>query len=165
MHSISVACFDQSVWIRVTGRGNFQCSASLKELVQKMNEKGHCNYVLDLIECHQMDSTFMGTITGIIQRLRQGKKGTMKVVNVSSSNQELMENLGLDHIFPIHPLSLGRELPPSEEEHCFCEPLIEPPSEKDKKAVQEIVISAHEVLVAADKKNAEKFKDFFEAMK
>lgn len=165
MHPISVACFDQCVWIRITGRGDFQCSASLKELVKRMNEKGHRHYVLDLMGCHQMDSTFMGTITGIVQRLRQNNYGTMKVVNVNSNNQELMENLGLDQIFPIQPLSLGTELPPNGEEECFCQFPRAPRSENEKEEAQEVVVSAHEALVAVDKKNAEKFKDFFEAMK
>lgn len=164
MHPISVACFGPSVWIRVTGRGNFQCSARLKELVQTMVGKGYREYVLDLMKCEQMDSTFMGTITGIVQRLRQGQQGTMRLINVSNSNQELMENLGLDQLFSIRPLSLGNELPPDADENCFHEASTMASSENEKAIIQEVVISAHEALVKADHKNAEKFKDVFEAM-
>lgn len=163
MYPISVACFDHNVWIRVTGRGSFKCSGILKELVQKQAEKGYYNYILDLLHCEQMDSTFMGTITGLAQRLRQKKQGALKVTNVSESNQKLMENLGLDELFPIRPLSLGSEMPKLGDE-CFCDPMELVKVTEDKTATQEIVISAHQALIAADQKNIEKFKDLFEVM-
>lgn len=165
MASISVACFKENVWIRITGRGNFQCSGRLKELVLALIQQGHHDYILDLINCEQMDSTFMGTITGIAQRLRQSGQGSFKVVNASKSNQELMENLGLNQLFLIQSIALGNELPPSSEESCFCEPSFFINREEEKKKTQEVVLAAHEALVQADGKNAEKFKDLFELMR
>lgn len=165
MSPISVACFKENVWIRISGRGNFQCSGGLKELVLGLIQKGHRNYVIDLASCEQMDSTFMGTITGIAQRLRQNRQGTMRVVNVNQTNQDLMENLGLDQLFSIQSFSLKNELPSSSEEICFCEPSLLIDREEEKKKTQAVVLAAHQALVEVDQKNAEKFKDLFELMR
>ncbi|MBX9742728.1 MAG: STAS domain-containing protein [Chthoniobacterales bacterium] len=164
MQPISVACFNKNAWIRIIGRGNFQCSSTLKELVLALIQKGYHDYVLDLINCEQMDSTFMGTITGIAQRLRKQGQGTFKVVNVSKSNQDLMENLGLDHLFLIQSLALGSELAPVTED-LFSSPSALIEQIEDKKKTQEIVLAAHQELVTIDKNNAEKFKDLMELMK
>jgi anti-anti-sigma factor len=162
MQPISVACFDQDVWIRVTGRGNFKCSVALKQLVQEMITKGYYHYVIDLRKCEQLDSTFMGTVTGIAQRLCQYQESQFKVVNVSQSNQELMENLGLDQLFLIQPLSMKEEFPPDLNPSCFTESSLSIPSAEEKAKVQEVIFSAHETLVAINKDNAEKFKNVFE---
>lgn len=165
MEPISVACFKECVWIRIAGRGNFQCSGSLKELVLALIQQGHRHYVLDLINCEQMDSTFMGTMTGIAQRLRQNEQGTFRVVNANKSNQELLENLGLDQLFSIQSLASGNEAPPSSDENCFCAPSLFINKEEDKKKTQEIILAAHQALISVDQKNASKFKDLMELMK
>jgi anti-anti-sigma factor len=165
MSPISVACFKENVWIRISGRGNFQCSGGLKELVLALLQKGHHNYVVDLISCEQMDSTFMGTITGIAQRLRQNAQGTIKVVNVNQTNQDLMENLGLDQLFSIQSVSFKKEVPPTSQEVCFCEPSLLIDREEEKKKTQAVVLAAHQALVEVDQKNAEKFKDLFELIR
>lgn len=162
MQPISVACFNQEVWIRITGRGNFKCSGELKQMVQGMIGKGYYHYVLDLRSCEQLDSTFMGTITGIAQRLRQYQQAFFKVVNVSRNNQELMENLGLNQLFLIQPLSVKSELPPDLDEHCFTESAPPVPAADEKAKMQEVIVSAHEALVVVNKDNAEKFKNIFE---
>ena len=161
--SVSAACFEESVWIKITGRGNFQCSPCLKTLVQTMLDQGHLAYVIDLAACEQMDSTFMGTITGIAQRLKAVPQGTLRVINTSNSNQELMENLGLHQLFSIQSLSEGVELPPSSEDDCFYE-AFDGSNENKKSVVQEAVLSAHEALVAADEANIPKFKNLLEVI-
>lgn len=162
MQPISIACFNQDVWIRVSGRGNFQSSFALKQLVQETINKGYVRYVIDLKECDQLDSTFMGTVTGIAQRLRQYPESDFKVVNVNNSNQELMENLGLDELFSIQPLSIKQELPPDINAAFFATSSCSISPTEEKAKIQELVISAHESLMAANKGNAEKFKTVFE---
>ncbi|HLB32626.1 MAG TPA: STAS domain-containing protein [Chthoniobacterales bacterium] len=110
--SVSVATFDHNVWIRIVGRGSFKSSIDLKEWIQPIIEQRSYNYIIDLVDCEQMDSTFMGTLAGIAQRLRAKKQGVLKVINANEVNRELMESLGLDQLFSIQRLSLGRELPP-----------------------------------------------------
>lgn len=159
--SISAACFSKGIWIRVTGRGCFECSASLKAYVKMMIEKGHHDYVIDLIACDQIDSTFMGTIAGIAQRLRKELTGTLRVINVSEKNQQLMESLGLDQLFLIQSLSLGAESPPTLDNPDFCgTPTI---CQNNEKLIQrEILISAHKTLISLHGANAAKFQNIFE---
>lgn len=162
MQSIFIADFNQDIWIRVTGRGNFQSSLALKQLVEKMIQKGCYRYIIDLKECEQLDSTFMGTVAGIAQRLRQYQEACLRVVNVNNSNQELMENLGLHQLFCIQPLLIKHELPPDVSASCFSESPYSIPPVKEKATIQELVISAHEALIDANIDNAEKFKNVFD---
>ncbi|MFI0348271.1 MAG: STAS domain-containing protein [Chthoniobacterales bacterium] len=159
--SISAACFDHDVWIRITGRGCFECSTNLKTYVKMMIEKGYDHYIIDLMDCQQMDSTFMGTITGIAQELRRKKKETLRVINVSEKNQQLMENLGLDQLFLIQPLSTGRKLPPFLDDRFFCtNPIL--CEENEKSIKRELFVSAHKALVSAHEANAAKFQNLFD---
>jgi anti-anti-sigma regulatory factor len=162
MQPISIACFDQDVWIRVTGRGNFLCSTALKQAVQERIDKGYYRYVIDLKECDQLDSTFMGTVTGIAQRLNQYQESLFKVVNVSQSNQELMENLGLDELFCIQPISMKYQLPPDLNSSCFTESSFSLSPSEEKSKIHEVVVAAHKSLIEANEDNAQKFKDVFE---
>jgi hypothetical protein len=105
-----------------------------------------------------MDSTFMGTLTGISQNLRELGQGSLRVINVSSRNVELLENLGLHFLFtveaagdePILPAELGAEL-------------MTLPAETDPE--KGIILAAHEALVAANPLNAERFRDVLEYLR
>lgn len=160
---VSVACANGNIWIRVAGRGNFQCSPCLKKIVQEQELQGHHNYTIDLGECEQLDSTFMGTLTGIAQRLKNKQEGSVRVINVSDSNKQLMENLGLDQLFPICPLTEGKELPPPAAEQAFSEVALAVTISKD--SLSETVRSAHEALVTANKENAPKFQSLLEIIR
>ncbi len=160
---VSIACIDGSVWIKIIGRGNFQCSPCLKKIVQEQLVQGHYRYIIDLSECEQLDSTFMGTLTGIAQRLKLNKEASIKVINVSESNNQLMVNLGLDELFPIRPLAEGKESPPVAAEHSFSQ-VIEM-AHLSKKSVEETVRSAHEALVTANQANIPKFQSLLEIIR
>lgn len=160
---VSLACIGENVWIRIVGRGSFQCSPCLKKIVQEQLEQEHYDYTIDLGECEQLDSTFMGTLTGIAQRLKNNKKGKVRVVNVSESNKQLMENLGLDQLFPIRSIAEGKEVPPSTAEQSFSQVIesVDP----SKKTFEETVRTAHEALVAANQANAPKFQSLLEIIR
>jgi anti-anti-sigma factor len=158
-----IACIEETIWIRVIGRGNFQCSSCLKELVQEQFEKGHYNYIIDLAECEQLDSTFMGTLTGISQRFRTQKKGVIRVVNVSDNNRELMKNLGLDQLFPIDPIAEGKRLPPAALEHSFSK--VAQSDKFSKDSLEDAVRSAHQALVTAHRDNLPKFQSLLEIIR
>lgn len=160
---VSVACTNGNIWIKVVGRGNFQCSPCLKKIVQEQELQGHCNYTIDLGECEQLDSTFMGTLTGIAQRLKNKQEGSVRLINVSDSNKQLMENLGLDQLLLIRSLSEGKELPPSADEYVFSEVALA--STISKNSVEETVRSAHEALVTINKENVPKFQSLLEIIR
>lgn len=156
--TISVACFDREVWIQVEGRGNFQGSAPLKKFVQAMILRGYREFVIDLESCEHMDSTFMGTLTGISQNLRELGQGSLRTLNVSPRNVELFSNLGLDMLFGVEPLGEAPAKP--------SEPgaqLLQLPMETGSE--HEVVLSAHQALIAAHPDNAERFRDVLAYLK
>lgn len=159
---VFIACTDENIWIRIVGRGNFQCSPCLKRVIQEQLAEGYYDYIIDLAECEQLDSTFMGTLTGIAQRLKNKKEASFRVINVNEINQQLMENLGLDQLFPIQSLAEGKESPPAIAEQKFCQ--ITESNSASKKTFEETIRSAHEALITANKENAPKFQTVLEGL-
>jgi anti-anti-sigma factor len=156
--TVKVACFDREVWIRVEGRGNFQGSGSLKKFVHAMIQRGYREFIIDLGACEHMDSTFMGTLTGISQNLRELGQGSLRTLNVSPRNVELLENLGLNFLFSVEPL--GAELKTPAEQGAE---LMVLPAEIG--CEKELVLAAHEALVAANPLNAARFKDVLDYLR
>ncbi len=143
------------VWIRVEGRGSFQNSPALKEFSRRMIEQGRRQFVVDLKNCTAMDSTFMGTLAGLAIRLRDMGAGGLWVVNRNERNAELLAGLGLDPLFSDKPL------PCAEAGNCR-EAVFHA---ADKAATREVMHEAHDACIAADPRNAEKFKDVIEHLK
>lgn len=152
--SILVGVSDRTVWVRVEGKGTFLNSTGLKEFGKQMTNRGYRQFVVDLKECPVMDSTFMGTLTGISLRLRELGSGELSVVNLNDRNRDLLTNLGL-HLF----LSVDQApaAPPPQA------PL--PATNDDKQTRTETMIAAHEAVVAANPANAAKFKDVLDYLK
>ena len=150
--TVSVACFDREVWVRIEGRGNFQGSGSLKRFVHAMIQRGYREFIVDLAACDHMDSTFMGTLAGISQSLRELGQGGLRTLNVSPRSVELLENLGLNFLFVVEPL--GPELKRPAEQGAQL--MVLPPESGPEK---EIILAAHEALVAANPVNADRFRD------
>ena len=146
------------VWVRVRGRGTFQSSPALKELGGRLLSRKRGSLVVDLRDCPMMDSTFMGTLTGIALQFRHqpGSEG-LHVLNANARNIELLENLGLDQIlrvdkdgtaFPDLRREAGEEsLRPSETGSLT----------KSDQAAH--VLSAHEILAATSQANKKRFQD------
>lgn len=158
--SVLVGCVDRAVWIKVEGRGNFQNSAGLKEFVKQMIHRGYRDFVVDLRDCEQMDSTFMGTLAGVALRLRELGQGNLRAINVNDRNTDLLSSLGLDQLFTVQSLADGgEELPQAAR-------LKETSSVRPADTTQkQTVLEAHEALVEADEANAVKFKDVLEFMR
>jgi len=160
--SILVGCNQKVVCIRVQGKGSFQNSAGVKRFAKAMVNRGFRDFVVDLAACPVMDSTFMGTLTGIAFRLRELGHGGLHVINSNTRNTDLLEGLGLDQI-----LSLERgqnAAPPLNGAEILAD--AELPSEPlDKRATTETMIAAHQALVDADPENLGKFKDVIDYLK
>jgi len=156
--TVSVACFGKEVWIRVAGRGNFQGSGSLKKFAQSMILRGYREFLIDLSSCDHMDSTFMGTLTGISQNLRELGQGSLRTVNVSPRNVDLLENLGLNFLFSVEPRGEQLEVPSLAEKQ-----LTDLPTALDPE--KEVVMSAHEALAAVSSVNADRFRDVLEYLR
>ena len=160
--SILVGCNQKVVCIRVQGKGSFQNSAGVKSFAMAMINRGHREFVVDLNACPVMDSTFMGTLTGVALRLRELGHGGLHVVNSNERNTDLLQGLGLDQILSLelnglHAGSAGQEHA-TDEEALVAEPL-------GKREMTETMIAAHQALVDADRQNFTKFKDVIDYLK
>ncbi len=136
------------------GRGSFQNSTGLKDFAAEMARRGLRDFVVDLKDCELMDSTFMGTLTGIALKL--GPSGSLKVIRPNQRNREVLRNLGLDCIFTVVENTPAPV--PSGQLHAA---ETNPPRE----AKRDTILEAHENLVAANPENAVRFKDVIEFLK
>lgn len=153
------------VCIQVQGKGSFQNSVGVKTFATAMINRGHREFVVDLGKCPVMDSTFMGTLTGVALRLRELGHGGLHVVNSNERNVDLLQGLGLDQILSLelngheHAASCETCAPDFQEERALlAEPL-------GKREMTETMIAAHQALVDADRQNFTKFKDVIEYLK
>jgi anti-anti-sigma regulatory factor len=157
-NSILVGNFDGFTWIRCEGKGSFLTSPALKEFAEMRIASGERCLVVDLGGCTGMESTFMGTLAGISQNLRELGQGSLQVINVAPRNLELMENLGLNFLFGIE--AAGSSLRRPGEEGIKLMPLpVDTNTDKD------VILSAHQALIAANPANAERFKDVLDYLK
>jgi anti-anti-sigma regulatory factor len=144
---VQVGVAGPSVWVRIEGRGTFQNSAGLKEFAAEMTRRGHRDFIVDLATCELMDSTFLGTLTGIALGLPDG--GKLTVIRANERNRGVMQNLGLDRIFAVlesTPVAAPGRLEDAE---------TNPP----QTARREAIVQAHENLAAVNPENAIRFKD------
>lgn len=161
--SILVGCNQKVVCIRVQGKGSFQNSGGVKTFATAMIHRGHREFVVDLGGCPVMDSTFMGTLTGVALRLRELGHGGLHVVNANERNVDLLQGLGLDQILSLelngteHPFN-GLDQAENCPEALAAEPL-------GKREMTETMIAAHQALVDADRQNFHKFKNVIDYLK
>ena len=125
-----------------------------------MINRGHRDFVVDLADCPVMDSTFMGTLTGVALRLRELGQGGLHVINCNDRNTGLLEGLGLDQILSLERPEgyVGIDFAADADTELVPEPA-------DKRAATETMIAAHQALVDADPQNFGKFKDVIEYLK
>ncbi len=159
--SILVGCNLKVVCIRVQGKGSFQNSTGIKRFAKAMINRGHRDFIVDLAACPVMDSTFMGTLTGVALRLRELGQGGLHVINSNERNTSLLEGLGLDQILSVEN-GAGSNGANLDYEADTTELAPEP---VDKKAATETMIAAHQALVDADPENLGKFKDVIDYLK
>lgn len=155
--SILVGVAPEAVWVQVRGRGSFQNSSCLKAFATEMIQRGHREFVVDLQECPMMDSTFMGTLTGIALKLKNSGTGEIHVVNSNTRNQELMSGLGLDQILSVGDCPQARQVPAATDRLVT--------GEAEKRATNVTMLDAHEALCRADEANVAKFKDVLDFLR
>ena len=57
--------------LKIAGRANFSFSPDFKTLLTELSQKGYTRFVIDLLECVLMDSTFLGVLAGFGIKLNQ----------------------------------------------------------------------------------------------
>jgi anti-anti-sigma factor len=156
--SILVGTSDRTVWVRIEGKGSFLNSTGLKEFAKEMTNRGYREFVVDLRNCPLMDSTFMGTLTGVALRLRELGSGGLRIVNLNERNRDLLANLGLDQLMTLDGQAMtGPGLPTT--------PQALATESADKHTQAETMFEAHKDLVEANPANEAKFKDVLEYLR
>ncbi len=155
--SVSVGVLDRTVCVKVEGRGTFQNSIGLKQVIKQMIQRGYRDFVIDLKDCDLMDSTFMGTLAGAALRLRELGHGQLSVSNANPRSHDLLVGLGLDQLFPVSTKPVGGSPMASA-------PVL-PPQDGSDDASKRAVLEAHEALAAADASNAVKFRDVIDFLR
>jgi anti-anti-sigma regulatory factor len=141
--------------IRISGRANFTSSIDFKTLVTELKAKGYNFFVLDLKDCTLMDSTFLGVLAGFGLKMggndRNAVSGRIELRNPNNRILELLENLGVLHLFA---LAQGDVPMPEEAREQECR-VTTPTREEQTLAC----IEAHEILSSLSEENAARFKD------
>lgn len=145
------------VWVRVEGRGSFHNSPELKAVAAHAAQRGIKRLVVDLKNSPLMDSTFMGTLTGLSLNNKAAPVNGLIVVNANERNIQLLENLGLDQIFEVDKDgSALAEIRLEVDEELLARSARAP---LDKIAHAAHVLEAHQALAEANPANRERFRD------
>jgi anti-sigma B factor antagonist len=145
---ISVSYADRIVWVQVEGNGSSTNSTALRKFAKEMIHRGAREFIIDLVNCQGMDSTFMGTLAGISFWLRELGEGSLSVVNLNERNAESLSNLGLDHLFNVRVSNTGKN-----------EQVLPIPLDENRTARAQTMLEAHAALVKSAPENIPKFKD------
>lgn len=155
---LQAAIAGDKVFIRVTGRGSFKVSTTLKQFIaQVIAQQPVSTVVLDLSECVGMDSTFMGVLAGLSGRLKQSSQ-TLELINLSEKNANLLATLGVDQVIAHYSHSHGHEVPGQNAKPLSIAGVT-------KKELAETALQAHETLVELSEENRPRFKRVIEYLK
>lgn len=147
-------------WIRVEGKGSVQNAPGLKAYGAEAFEEGALRFVIDLENCGGMDSTFIGTMTGIALKVA-GKDGEVGLANANARTIQLIRSLGLDAIFHIDESGQSWE----EERKLVASGLMEATDSSCKQEKAEVSLEAHEALGEANAENIPRFRDVIDFLR
>jgi anti-sigma B factor antagonist len=147
---ILVACEGGLAYVQVKGRGSFQNAGNLKRFYTEVIGNSVTQCIIDLKLCTYLDSTFLGTLTGLGLKLKALPGGRMTVIHVSTRNLELMQNMGLDRLFHLQANASDYSPEALEETSARTE---------TKRETGQVMLEAHENLMGWDERNVAKFKD------
>lgn len=155
--AILVGLIGKVFWLRVEGRGTFQDSIQVKRAFQAIIAGGTRDLVVDLERCPMMDSTFLGTLTGTALNLLENGGGTLSVLNANPRNQQILTDLGLDHILDLD--LEGTAWPAERREACAQLSTCGQRGADCKEEQTEHVLDAHRTLADVSHENRGRFRD------
>jgi anti-anti-sigma regulatory factor len=150
-----VSVGEKSACVKIVGKVNFTSSIDFKTLFDELWRKGYTCFVLDLGECTLMDSTFLGVLAGYGLKVNAPQpdniQRTLELFNPSERITELLENLGVLHLFNV---THGTVTLPEE---TTAKDLA--PANPTREEVKRTCLEAHELLMQINPANVAKFKD------
>jgi len=141
---LQVAVIEGIACVKVGGPANFAGGVDFKTVVNQSCEEGSRVLLLDLTDCVNMDSTFLGILMSMTNRLDR-----IELLNPSDRIIDLLDSLGVMEL-----LTVGTG------ENPFDAKLQETESTNpDKRALTEASLEAHKLLMEINPDNVPKFKD------
>ncbi len=150
MLKISVAPSGSTAIIKMAGKVESRDNVSTFTVMNELILGEYDRILIDLSECSDMDSTFMGLLLLSYEKHVKGK-GKFSLLNVGDDNMELLELLGITKIIPIKKMPLEKGLE-------FARIDLDVLQNKEDRV--KIIEMAHRTLAAANEQNAERFKSF-----
>ena len=149
---LKVLVGDRFACVKVAGRANFSSAVDFKNVLAGLEQKGYPYVVIELSECPLMDSTFLGVLaaSGLRRRPANGECETqaIEIRNASERLLELLENLGVLHLFK----TCNGDLPK-------CQQIESSPCQPSREALTQASLEAHQVLMDLNPENVARFKD------
>jgi anti-anti-sigma regulatory factor len=140
--------------VKIAGRANFNSSIDFKTLINELRQKGFNYFILELSECMLMDSTFLGVLTGFGLKMNASdpaSTGAIELLNPNARITELLENLGVLHLFKLRQGEVAEMANVQGKAHCCPEPT--------KEEVTRACLEAHRTLMEVNPANVPRFKD------
>ena len=100
---------EQFALVKLVGRGTFKNSGPFKDFVTFAGVSKQKCLVLDMSDCINLDSTFMGIIAGISGHYAERNIPKPELVNVSDKTSEYLCQLGVEQVVNMMPLSESPE--------------------------------------------------------
>lgn len=146
---LMVAHHEAVVQIRVVGLADYQVSNDLHVYGETMLDQGARTLVVDLAECPQMDSTFMGVLALLGQMARH--QATIILVNTAAQHKQALQELGIKDLFTF---SRRKSTETSWQSICEAAADLDSPN-----SVADTVLIAHKTLMEASADNIPRFED------
>ena len=140
---LNVAVVKGVACVKVDGPANFAAAVDFKTLVRQCCEEGGRALLLDLSNCINMDSTFLGILMGMTGRLNR-----IELLNPSPRIIDLLDNLGV-----LELLTVGQGTNPFDAELSAADPV-----NADKRSLTEASLEAHKLLMKINPENIPRFK-------
>ena len=148
-----VSVGDHSAFVQINGRANFTSSVDFKTLLDQLLQKGFTCFVLDLTECVLMDSTFLGVLAGFGLKFNSPQPDkidrNIQLFNPNSRIYELLENLGVLHLFKVTEGNCNAPADPADVQS----------TNASREQVTSTCLEAHKTLMNLNPENVTRFKD------
>lgn len=143
-------------WVRIEGPANHENAARIRDFLRGRFQKGWRRFVIDLQGCGAIDSTFIGMLYRVASDVAaDDEDGAVEVINPGERNERSICKLGLDRLIKID--SDGERW---QREQQLVEQNLGHPQEcspLDKREQAQLVLDAHEALIAANEENRSRF--------
>ncbi len=165
--SILVGCLGSVAWVRVQGAASHENASCIRQFLRGRFEKGWKKFVIDLEDSNGIDSTFIGMLyqlaADVAERDEEGDEGVVEIINPGERNDRSIRKLGLDALIQIDSEGVRWKEERELVRQNLMQPISCPPVSKQDHT--EMVLAAHEALVAANEENEQRFCDVVEFLR